>query len=89
MPGDETAQPLTGVAFCGRRLCGGCLKERGAALDNFDEQLLLSDNMRVERRAEQPELGAEVPHRGAVIAAFGEEPSCGRDDILPGAPSHR
>ena len=55
----------------------------GPLLHDLEQQLLFGADVRVEGAPLEAERIAEVLHRGAVIAALGEQPGGGPNDLGP------
>src|SRR5690606_28627971 len=82
--GDEPPQPLRAGAAGGAGRLGRLGEEPRPFLHDLDEQVLFGGDVRVQGRAEQAELLAQVTHRGAVVAALCEQSPGGGDDVLSG-----
>ena len=64
-----------------RRGCGGVRggpaprqEALGPLVDDVEQQILLGNDVRIEGASLEAEGLAEIPHRGPVIAALGEQP---------------
>jgi hypothetical protein len=86
VPGDQGVEPVRSLAGDSQCPLRGLLEETGTLRDHLDQQVLLGGHVGVERRPEEPQLLAEVSHRGAVITAVGEEPPCSPDDVVTRVP---
>ena len=79
--GDEASQILGGGPSGGESSISRILEETRPFLDDLDEEVLFGIDMGIERGSEHPQLAAQVAHGGPLIAALGEQPAGGGDDI--------
>ena len=73
VPDEEPAQAIGSGGVELRRLAAPLDETVGALVDDIEQQLLLRADVGVERPSQEPERVAEVLHRGAVVAALGEQ----------------